>query len=151
MNFIFNGDVGNFISVGGDEAQSFAFGPSDSSEELTVVTQQELDLDESQEMVFSLEASQTYDDGSLKRFFLEDYQQEFDESLADEQCLIDIYALQVELKSSIDAFNNAISNLELETMELLDVILDSGSRISNNQDFLDWIGSAQNTFLSDVE
>ena len=64
--------------------------------------------------------------------------------------MIDIYALQVELKSSIDAFNNAISNLELETMELLDVILDSGSRISNNQDFLDWIGSAQNTFLDDV-
>ena len=61
MNFIFNGDVGNFISVGSDEAQSFAFGPSDSDEELTVVTQQELDLDESQEMVFSLEASQTYD------------------------------------------------------------------------------------------
>ena len=68
MNFIFNGDVGNFISVGGEDAQSFAFNPADSNSELTVLTGEALNTDEN----------------PLKRFFIEDYLQEFDESQGDE-------------------------------------------------------------------
>ena len=65
--------------------------------------------------------------------------------------MIEIYARQVELKSSIEAFNNAISSLELKTMELIDVIQDSGAHVSNNQEFLDWIRTATDALADNGE